>query len=121
MSISKLEFNKRKIPNLANVPRDIFLSLEGIAGGAGVVILTTTQLGGWGFDLDITNLAVAANPAILTIDNSNVVTLAPGQRFSLQNVIFTKLVISSLAGACNANLYMAGISLEALEGVKIAS
>jgi len=109
---------KRKLISLREVPRDIFASVEGNAPLAGVVnrILLNEQYGGVGLDLVLVNAPAAVGTATITIDKAKVVTLAPGQTFTLDNVIYGIVEIERAgADAVLVDAYVAGCSFELLE------
>jgi len=121
MAVSTQDFPKSKIGNLRNVPRDIFFSLEANDPGAlpAVTRINYSILEGIGLDLDISNAAAAAGPAVITIDKVKVVTLAVGTRFTLDNILHSLIEIRRAgAAAISVSAYYAGISNEAVESCR---
>ena len=119
MAISTQDIPKGMIGNLRNVPRDVFFTLEGNDPGALPAVTRInypTDLKGVGLDLDVSNAAAAAGNAVITIDKTKVVTLPPGTRFTLENVLYVLVEIRRAgAAAVTVSAYHAGISLEAMK------
>ena len=117
MSISSYAIPKKAVVGLRNVPRDIFDSLENAAPAVGAVVRINldTTYNGVGLDLDISNAVGVAGAALITIDKTKQITLAAGQRFTLENVLFMLIEIRRAgAGAILVNSYFAGVTKEAL-------
>ena len=110
MPISITDLPKKKIAALANMPRDIFQPFEG--NTAGFTVRLHEDLGGIGLDVIIANNAEATGSAIVTFDKTKVVTVAPGQTFTLTNVLFA--VIEVTGTGIKVDCYVTGISWEAI-------
>ena len=107
------------MPALRNIPRDIFANVEVIDPGALPAIyeyFVSIASGGVGLDLDLFNAGAVAGIATVTIDGSVVVTLAPGQAFALDNVVFSRVRVQRAgAGAIGVNMALAGVSHELID------
>ena len=117
MAVSIAKVPKQKVADLRNVPRDIFDTLENNDPGALPAVTRInyeTTYNGIGLDLDISNAAAAAGSATITIDKVKVVTLAPGTRFTLENVLYSLIEIRRTVGAVavTVSVYHAGVSFE---------
>ena len=119
MALSALAIPKFLIPELRSLPRDMFNSLEAQDPGALPAILQRTLLvqdNAVGLDLDIYNSNAVAGTAIIILDNSVTITLAPGQAKSLENILFGRWTLQrAAAGVISVNLYWAGVSNDLLQ------
>jgi hypothetical protein len=101
------------------MPRDIFANVEVIDPGALPAIyeyFVSIASGGIGLDLDLFNANAVAGIATITIDGSVIVTLAPGQAFALDNVVFSRVRVQRAgAGAIGVNMAIAGASHELIK------
>ena len=125
MAVSSLAVPKAIIPKLVDLPRDIFNSVEGIAPGAlpaFVSILMNETYGGVGLDITLVNSGAVAGSATVIFDNTKIVTLVPGARFNLGNVLFMKVQVQRAgAGAILVDAYFAGVSYDLMRALGYAS
>jgi hypothetical protein len=98
------------------MPRDIFANVEAIDPGALPAVyeyFVSIASGGIGLDLDLFNNNAVAGIATVTIDGTVVATLAPGQAFALDNVLFSRVRVQRAgAAAIGVNMALAGVSHE---------
>lgn len=116
MAISIQGIQKNRIVFLRELPRDIFDSREAQAIVAPLRLFLSDTYGGIGLDLDITNAAAAVGAALVTIDKVKTVTLAPGTRFTMENVLYAAIEITRVVAgnAPNITMYFAGVSFEVM-------
>jgi len=117
MAVSSQSVPKAVIPALRNIPRDIFDTREALAPAVApaFVYINMLTFKGIGLDCQITNANAVAGNAIVTFDQTKIVTLAPGQTFTLDNVLFMNIRIArAAAAAILVDCYFAGISNDVL-------
>ena len=119
MALSSVSVPKGILPQLRNMPRDVFNNIEAIAPAVLPAVrrinlpLDDSAIG---LDLDLFNSAAVAGTAAITIDKSRVVTLAPGQAFAMDNVLYTMVEVRrTAAAAISVNVAYAGVSYELLK------
>ena len=118
MAFSTIAIPKKVLGSLRNIPRDIFFSLEGFIPAVGVInrIFLREDYSGIGLDCSVINTAAAVGNATITFDKNKIVTLAPGQIFTLDNVLFALIEIQRAgAGAIVVDVVGAGVSEALIE------
>lgn len=119
MSLSSLGIPKALIPQLREMPRDLFDTDQNIDPGAIPAITRInipSQRFGFGFDLVITNDAAAPGNATVVIDKSKTLNVIPGQTITLDNIIYAMVEVSRAGvAAIDVSLYYAGFSLQLLQ------
>jgi len=98
------------VKKLANLPRDVFESREGII--ARTIINLREDLNAIGADVSLKNRHATASVTI-TFDTMKSITLqSGGDTFDLDNVLFGKV---DIAGGALVDCYIAGWSINLLE------